>query len=191
MGGLMSSSKITAALSELHKGSPNAADRLMPLVHAQLRRIAVSLFARERADHTLQPTELLQEIYFRLFKPGTGPWKNRAHFFGVASRAMREVLVDYARAHNAKKRAGTLTKVDLDKVLVYTPDKARALLDLDDALDRLAQLSPRQSRVVELRYFAGLSVQETAEVLGMGVSTVKSDWALAKAWLQRELKKIP
>jgi RNA polymerase sigma factor (TIGR02999 family) len=183
--------QITALLSELHDGEPDAASRLMPLVHAELRRIAAVQFAHERPGHTLQPTELIQETYIRLIKPGTGPWNSRAHFFGVAARVMRQILVDYARAHNAKKRAGLLKRVDLDKALVYSFEKSKEILDLDVALNRLAQLSLRQSRVVELRYFGGLAVREAAEVLGIGISTVKADWALAKAWLERELKKAP
>lgn len=185
------SQEITALLSELHDGRPDAASRLMPFVHGELRRIAATQFARERPSHTLQPTELIQETYIRLIQPGTGPWNSRAHFFGVAARAMRQILVDYARAHNAKKRVGSLKRVDLDKALVYAFEKSREVLDLDEALNRLAQLSRRQSRVVELRYFGGLSVKESAEVLGVGLSTVKADWALAKAWLERELKKVP
>jgi RNA polymerase sigma factor (TIGR02999 family) len=163
----------------------------MALVHAELRRIAAAQFSHERPGHTLQPSDLIQETYIRLIKPGTRPWNSRAHFFGVAARAMRQILVDYARAHNAKKRVGSLKRVDLDKALVYAFEKSREILELDEALKQLARLSQRQSRVVELRYFGGLSVQESAEVLGVGVSTVKADWALAKAWLERELKKVP
>lgn len=178
---------ITALLSELHQGGQDAARVLMPLVYAQLHEIASALFARERAGHTLQPTDILHETYLRLIKPGTGPWTSRQHFFAIASRAMRQILVDHARAHGAIKRGGRLRRIDLEKVIVVAPRGSGWILDLDDALKRLAKLSRRQSRIVELRFFGGLTVREVATVLGVGATTVKEDWMLAKAWLQREL----
>jgi RNA polymerase sigma-70 factor (ECF subfamily) len=177
---------ITAHLADLHRGDDEASAQLMPLVYSRLRRIAASHFKHERPGHTLQPTAVLHETYLRLVKPGTGPWKSRLHFFGVASRAMRQILVDHARARATEKRGGLFARVDFDEVIVYEPDR-RNILALNDALDRLEALHRRQGRIVELRFFAGLTVKETAEVLGVSVDTVKTDWALAKAWLQREL----
>ncbi len=181
--------RITALLSEIHSDKDGAASELMPLVYAQLRRIAASHVARERPGHTLQASDLIQEACLRLVKPGTGPWKNRQHFFAVASRSMRQVLVDYARAHGAKKRRGVRASIDLDHAPVYASEGSATILAVDEALKRLAQLSERQSRIVELRFFAGLTVRESAAVLGVGVTTVKDEWALAKAWLHRELGK--
>ncbi len=182
-------SPITALLSDLHEGKQGAETELMPLVYRRLRRIAARRFAGERPGHTLGPTDLVQETYLRLLKPGTGPWKNRNHFYAVASQAMRQILVDYARAHRAQKRDAKLAQRDWGRLFAQAPAPPGFLLDLDRALQRLARLSPRQSRVVELRFFAGLTIQETAEVLRLGVTVVKQDWALARSWLQRELRK--
>jgi len=158
-------------------------------VHAELRRIAGAHFAHERPGHTLQPTELIQEVFIRLIKPGAGPWNDRGHFFRIASRAMRQILVDHARTRRTRKRGGGLVRVDLNELVLFAPEESSRLIELDQALSRLEQLSERQSKVVELRFFGGLSVRETAEVLRVGVTTVKQDWALAKAWLERELDK--
>jgi len=184
-------SPITAILSDLHEGRRGADTELMPLVYRRLRRIAARHFAGERPGHTLGPTDLVHETYLRLIRPGTGPWENRNHFYAVASRAMRRILVDYARVHRAQKRDGELARLDWERLLAHAPEPPGFLLDLDRALQRLARLSPRQSRVVELRFFAGLTIQETAEVLGLGVTVVKQDWALARSWLQRELRTTP
>lgn len=181
--------EITSLLSDLEQGDSKAEAKLMPLVYEHLRRIAAQCFRRERPGNTLQPTALVHEAYLRMMQPGKRQWKNRAHFFGIAALAMRQVLVDHARANLAQKRGGRPEKVILDDMLIYEPARAAALLDLDDALSRLKELDERQSRIVELRYFAGLSVKETAEVLHVGQTTVKDEWKLAKAWLQRELKK--
>ena len=179
---------ITALLTELHLGSGNAQSRLMPLIYARLRRIAGFHFKSEKPGHTLQPTALVHEVYLRMVKPGTGPWKDRAHFFAIAAKAMRQILVDHARARGAEKRGGSLERVDFDKALAYAPEKPNEFLTLDKALKRLEALEPRQSAVVELRFFGGLSIKEAAHVLGVSPGTVKADWALAKAWLKRELK---
>lgn len=181
------SDQITACLTELHKGDENATSRLMPLVYAELRRIANSCFARERPGHTLQPTAVIHEMYRRLIKPRAGPWKDRAHFFAVASCVMRRVLVDHARAHHAKKRFASVRVVDLPDTIVYSPHRSVQIIALDEKLQQLEERSPRQSRIVELRFFGGLTIKETAGVLGIGVTQVKEDWLLAKAWLQREL----
>ncbi len=179
---------ITTLLEEVRQGNPEAGNQLMPLIYERLHRIAAAHFANERPGHSLQPTELIHEVYLRLLKDGAGPWQNRAHFFATASRAMRRILVDHARKHLRDKHGGGLFRVDLDKAIVVAPEKSRMLVELDRALKRLEKRSERQSRVVELRYFGGLSVKETAEVLSVGLTTVKEDWALARAWLERELR---
>jgi RNA polymerase sigma-70 factor, ECF subfamily len=184
---MTASDKITALLGELHNGNDRATAELMPLVYSRLRQIAARHLAGERRHHTWCPTDLLHETYLRLIKPGTGPWRSRAHFFGVASRATRQVLVDYARARNAARREGRLLRVELNRLAVCDPASTTEFLEFHEALGRLEDLDRRQSRIVELRYFAGLTVKETAEVLRVSVATVKADWALAKAWLQREL----
>jgi RNA polymerase sigma factor (TIGR02999 family) len=179
--------QITALLSELHFGNQDAGSRLMPLVYEQLRRIAAAHFKNEKPGHTLQPTALINEAYLRLVKPGTGPWNNREHFYAIASVVIRRILIEHARARSAKKRGGLLERVDFEKALTYAPERPREFLALDEALQRLETLAPRQGRVVELRFFGGLSVKETATVLRVSATTVKAEWALAKAWLQREL----
>jgi RNA polymerase sigma-70 factor (ECF subfamily) len=179
--------RITEMLADLHDGDVAVASELMPMVYAKLRRIAAAHFRREKPGHTLRATELLHETYLKLIKPGTGPWKSREHFFGVASRAMREMLIDYARARVAEKRGGKIQRVDISKAVVYPPKQLEELLDLDSALKRLEKRSRRQSRIVELRFFGGLTNRETASQLHLSVTTVKEEWALAKAWLQREM----
>jgi RNA polymerase sigma-70 factor (ECF subfamily) len=159
----------------------------MPLVYNELRRVARRYLRSERPDHTLQPTALVHEAYIRLLGQREIMWQNRAHFFGVAAQLMRRILVDHARAHQAEKRGGHKQKVPLDEALEYTADKSAELVALDEALDRLAARDPRQARVVELRFFAGLTEQETAELLGISVRTVKRDWDVARAWLYKEI----
>jgi RNA polymerase sigma factor (TIGR02999 family) len=160
----------------------------MPLIYSRLRRIAGSHFKSEKPGHTLQPTALVHELYLRIVKPGTGPWADREHFFAIAARAMRQILVEHARARAAQKRPSSLERIDLDKALAYAPEKPAEVLALDEALTKLERLEPRKGRVVELRFFGGLSITETATVLGVSPGTVKADWNLAKAWLRRELK---
>jgi len=181
---------ITTLLAEVQDGRPEAGDQLMPLIYERLHRIAAAHFAHERAGHLFQPTDLIQDVYLRLVKPGAGPWKNRSHFFAVASRCMRRILVDYARARRSTKRGGPLISVDWDEALLFAPRESRFTLELEDALHRLERRSARQGRVVELRFFGGLTVRETAKVLRVSPTTVKEDWAFAKAWLQRELEKV-
>src|SRR5713226_4508171 len=180
--------QITALLSELHLGNEHARSRLMPLIYARLRRIAAFHFKSEKPGHTLQPTALVHEAYLRMVKPGTGPWKNREHFFAIAARAMRQILVEHARASGAQKRGGFLERVDFDKALAYAPEEPSEFLALDKALTRLEALEPRQTAMVELRFFGGLSIKETANVLGVSPGTVKTDWVLARAWLRREMR---
>lgn len=182
------SEQITALLAELHLGHEEASSQLMPLIYSRLRRIAGSHFKSEKPGHTLQPTELVHELYLRLVKPGAGPWNHREHFFAIAARAMRQILVEHARAIGAQKRGGSLERVDFDKALAYAPEKPKLFLALDSALTRLERLEPRKGRVVELRFFGGLSIKETATVLRVSAGTVKADWDLAKAWLRHELR---
>jgi len=178
---------ITALLSELHLGNDKASSQLVPLVYERLRRIAAAHFKREGPGHSLQPTALIHEAYLRLVKAGTGPWNSREHFYAIASVVIRRLLIEHARARAADKRGGWFERVDFEKALAYAPEKPGELLALDEALRKLQTLAPRQSRVVELRFFGGLSTKETAAVLHVSAGTIKTEWALAKAWLQREL----
>ncbi len=181
------SATITNLLSQIHDGQIDASSDLMRLVYAQLRRIASSCLAHERAAHTLRPSDLVQEACLRLIKPGIGPWKSRHHFFAVASRAMRRTLVDHARANLTSKRDAKQGLPPRKKAPVLSAAQSKEMLALEDALIGLSQVSGRASRVVELRYFAGLSLKETAAVLHIGLTTVKEEWIFARAWLLREL----
>ena len=160
----------------------------MPLVHRELRQIARRHMARERADHSLQATALVNEAYLRLVDAKTVEWQDRAHFLAVAARTMRRILVDHARARRAQKRGGAGAQITFDEALIVTREPAQDFAQIDDALKALAQLDERQSRVIELRFFGGLSVKETASVLKVSADTVMRDWRLAKAWLQREMR---
>jgi RNA polymerase sigma factor (TIGR02999 family) len=178
---------VTRLLVELRSGNPEAEAKLIPMVHERLHRLAASYMRRERPDHTLQATALVNEAYLRLVsQKGTG-WQDRAHFFGIAARLMRRILVDHARARQAGKRGGRVEKLSLDEALDFSPARSRELIELDDALESLGRLDPQQARVVELRFFGGLTVEETAEVLGISPRTVKRDWRVARAWLHGEL----
>jgi len=178
--------EITRLLAELESRKEDAAPRLFELLYHQLRRIAQHHFANERADHSLQATALVHEAYMRL-AGGSGRWQNRAHFFGVASGVMRRILVDHARARRAAKRPNSHQKVDLEEAVVISDQHLENVIDVDQALSRLALIDPRQSRVVELRYFGGLTAEEAAEVLDISLNTVKRDWSVARAWLYGEL----
>lgn len=175
--------EITQFLLDWNSGDRQSLERVLPLVYDELRRVAAAQMRRERADHTLQPTALVHEAFMRLSGLRDIEWRDRAHFFGSAARVMRRILVDHARKHRAAKRGGG-RKHQLDDALPLTDDQARELSDLDNALQDLEQLDPRQSLVVELRYFGGLSVPETAEALSISPATVKREWAVARAWLQ-------
>jgi RNA polymerase sigma-70 factor (ECF subfamily) len=180
--------EVTLLLAELREGNQEAAHRLMPLIYGELRKMAGSFMQRERTGHTLQATALVHEVYMRLAGEKTAPWQNRAHFFGIAAHAMREVLLDYARSHHAGKRGGKdAQKVDIDVELRGVSPKIENVIAINEALERLEQIDPRQSRLVELRFFAGLSVEEAAEVMGVSPVTIKREWRSAKAWLHREL----
>lgn len=184
----VSSNQITQLLAAWSSGDETAMDQLMPLVYGELRRIARRYMAGQRAGHTLQTTALIHEAYLKLVGQGERRWQNRAHFFGVAAQAMRHILVDYARARHADKRGGEAQAVSLDEATASTGTQAAEIVALDDALRRLEEVAPRQSRVVELRYFGGLNVEEAAEVLKVSPETVTRDWRMAKAWLLRELQ---
>lgn len=180
---------VTRLLHELSAGNEHAVEQLVPLIYAELHAIAERQMRRERADHTLQPTALVHEAFLRLVGNETS-WQNRQHFLGVAAQAMRRILVDHARRQKARKRGGGADKIELDEQLIAVGGEAGEGLDLealDEALTRLAEFDARQARIVELRFFAGLDVEETAAVVGVSPATVKRDWQFAKAWLKREL----
>ncbi len=170
-------------------GDRTALDRLMPLVYDELRRLAHRYLGRERAGHTLQTTALVNEAYLKLVNEREMHWQNRAHFFAVAAQLMRMILVDYARSRNYAKRGGGAHRVSFDEALAVSDERAAELIALDDALKTLAALDERKSQVAELRFFGGLSVEESAEVLKVAPVTVMREWRLAKAWLHRELSK--
>ncbi|HEX8723024.1 MAG TPA: sigma-70 family RNA polymerase sigma factor [Pyrinomonadaceae bacterium] len=181
-----SSHDVTRLLLEWGAGDPAAAERLMPLVYGELRRLARDYLRRERPDHTLQPTALVNEAFLKLVDQRRG-WQNRHHFYGIAAQAMRRVLVDHARARATEKRGGPLQRLSLEDVNVSTGGRAAELVALDEALSGLARVFPRKAQVVELRFFGGLSVDETAAVVGVSDKTVMREWESAKLWLYREL----
>jgi RNA polymerase sigma factor (TIGR02999 family) len=177
---------VTRLLAELQSGQAGAAEALVPLVYAELHALAVHFMRGERDDHTLQPTVLVHDAYLRLVGQRDTSWQSRSHFFGIAAQAMRRILVDHARRTRAAKRDGG-ERVTLDESVADRSGRTVDLIALDDALARLAALDPRQARVVELRYFSGLDIEQTAAVLGVSPATVKRDWTFARAFLQREL----
>lgn len=179
---------ITQMLADLQSGDPDAAQRLFPIVYDQLRALAGHFFAARGDGHTLQPTILADDVFMKLVRKTDVSWESRAHFFAVAAKAMRDLLVDHARARQAKKRGGDWQRITLADVTAGTRDRQLDLIDLDDALRQLAAVDPRQERIVELRYFAGLTVQEVAEVLGVSERTVLYDWRMARAWLRARLE---
>jgi RNA polymerase sigma factor (TIGR02999 family) len=179
---------ITELLVGYGRGDKEALDQLMPLVYDELHRQAARYLRREQAGHTLQTTALIHEAYVRLVDQRNVQWQNRAHFFGIAAQMMRRILVDHARAKKRVKRGGSEVRVTLGDATVVAKDQDLDIVALDEALERLAQLDEQQSRVVELRFFSGLTVEETAEVMGISKATVKRDWSVAKAWLHRELR---
>jgi RNA polymerase sigma-70 factor, ECF subfamily len=178
---------ITGLLLAWGKGNQQAFDQLVPVVYDELRRIARRYIDRESAGHPLQATALVHEAYIRLIDARQLHWQSRAHFFGVSANLMRRILVDYARSHNYLKRGGRAQHVSLDGDALLSPERVPDLIALDEALDRLAAVDARKSRVVELRFFGGLTVEETGEVLKLSPRTVQSDWSFAKSWLLREL----
>ena len=183
------SPNITKLLLEWRAGDAKALDRLMPLVYHELRRMADYYLRNERPGHTLQPSALVNEAYLRLVDHEGIDWQNRAHFFGVAAQAMRRILVDHARSRNYQKRGGAAQRVSLDEAATLSADRAGELIALDEALSELEKIDPRKSRIVEIRYFGGFSIEETAALLDVSTATVSRDWETAKAWLLRELSK--
>jgi RNA polymerase sigma-70 factor (ECF subfamily) len=179
--------EVTGLLLAWSKGDQTALDKLVPLVYGELRRIAHRYISRDRRGYTLQTTALVHEAYLRLIDANNVSWQNRAHFLAVAAQAMRRILIDVARTRRSLKRGAQTRRVTLDEALVATPERGTDLLALDEALSRLAMLNPRQSQVVELRYFGGLTEEEVSGVLKVSERTVRSDWSLARAWLYREL----
>ena len=179
---------VTELLVQWKAGDEQALDRLIPLLYGELREIARHHLQRERPDHTLQSAALVHEAYLRLLDQNAFDSENRMHFLAVASRLMRQILVDHARSHGAAKRGADL-KVELDGAMVAAPERSLDVIALDYALDRLTELDPQQGRIVELRFFGGLSNEEVGQVLGISRSTVKREWNVAKAWLARQIKR--
>jgi len=182
------SSDVTRLLGELSRGKQEALEQLMPLLYSELRRLASYYLRRERGNHTLQATALVHEAYLRLVDQKDARWENREQFMSVASQLMRRILVDYSRGHNAAKRGGEAGKVYLEESAIVVKGRAAEVVALDDALTRLAEVDSQQARMVELRFFGGLNIEETASVLGTSAATVKRNWSVAKAWLAREMR---
>jgi RNA polymerase sigma-70 factor (ECF subfamily) len=181
------SAEVTKLLQEWTNGEEQALDRLVPQIHRELRKLAASYLRKERPDHTLQPTALVNEAFLKLIDQRAVRWQNRAHFFGIAAQAMRRILVDHARAHGASKRGDGAKRVPLEDAEMIGGVVDIDLLALDEALTRLAAIDPQQSRVVELRFFGGLTMEETAEVMHISPATVGREWRMAKAWLFAEM----
>ena len=185
----MAEKPITQILIELKNGKTDALAELLPLVYEELRRPANSHLRRERSDHTLQPTALVHEAYLRLLGQKEIEWQNRAHFFGIAARLMREILIEYARMKNRQKRGGEFkTVIALDNAMSFASQKQLDIVAVDDALTRLEKLDERQARIVEMKFFGGLTVEEIAEVLSISPATVKREWATAKLFLSKMLR---
>ena len=180
---------ITKLLLDLTNGNRAVVDDLLPLIYGELRSLAANYLRRERSDHTLQPTALVHEAYLRLVDQTQVNWQNRAHFFGMAAQMMRRILVDHARAHKAGKRGSDYQKLSLDENIDKAAERSAELIALDDALSELAEVDEMKSRIIELRYFGGLTVEETAEVLGVTPVTINRHWRMAKAWLFGKMKK--
>lgn len=177
--------RVTELLVRFREGDREAEAQLIPVVYAELRRLAFLCFNRERRDHTLDPTALVHEAFLRMTNEDQPLWQNRAHFFLVAARLMRQILVDYARRHRTRKRGGVHERLTLDAALAFTQEKSTEVVMLDDALNRLSEQDERQARIVEMRFFGGLNVEEIAEVLEVSPRTVKRDWMMA--WLHQEI----
>ena len=186
---MQSQDGITQLLTRWSNGDQEALDKLMPMVYSELRKLANNYLRRERRDHTLQPTALVNEAYLKLIEQKAAKWQNRAHFYGIAAQLMRRILVDHARQKHAEKRGGS----DQQRLSITSAGKLVAKADLDvlalhEALEELATIDPQQERIVELKFFGGLSIEETAEVLGIGHATVEREWKIARAWLRRKLE---
>ncbi|MGH9873811.1 MAG: sigma-70 family RNA polymerase sigma factor [Pyrinomonadaceae bacterium] len=184
------SHEVSQFLVEWGNGDQSALDKLIPLVYDDLRRMAHRYMAREGPDHTLQTTALVNDAYLRLIDQKRAHWQNRAQFFGIAAQLMRRILVDHARSHAYAKRGGGTIQVPLEESAVLSPQRATDVLALDDALNQLAKIDSRKCQIVEMRYFGGFTVEETASLLEVSDVTVMRDWSLAKAWLRREISKV-
>src|SRR6266404_5152088 len=184
------SSDVTSLLKRYGNGDQDALAELIPQIYDELRRLASSYLRSERVDHTLQTTALVHEAYLRLVDQKQVEWSNRNHFFGVAAQMMRRILVDHARKHVSLKRGGSFLRISLEEAAVFSRERPRELIAVDELLTRLASLDPQGSRIVELRFFAGLSLEETAEVTGLSSAKVRREWSAAKAWLMREIGKL-
>ena len=180
--------RITVLLRRVSAGDRTAQSELLPIVYAQLLRMAKQQFRSERRGHTLQPTALVSELYLRVIRDSEIEWQDRAHFFAVSAQTIRRILVDHARSVNAHRRPNPHMRLDLDDVLVYSDEHASQIVEVDEALKRLAERDPRMAQIVEMRVFAGLSMDEMAVALGVSERTVKRDWAVARAWLSKELR---
>ena len=183
----MQAGEITGMLAGWREGDQAALDRLLPLIDSELHRLARRHLGRERKSHTMQPSSLVQEAFMRLLPGVDAGWSNRAHFFAVASQVMRHILVDYARQRRREKRGGAAVHIPVDAAVVLSPDQVEEIVAVDLALQRLASTDERKAKVFEMRFFGGLSVEETAEVLGVAPNTVIRDWSFSRAWLRREL----
>lgn len=183
----MSTQGVTDLLIKFSNGKGEVVDELLPLIYDELKRIAASYLRRERPDHTLQPTALVNEAYMKMVGITQVSWQNKAHFIGVAANQMRRILVDHARRHNAEKRGGDFLIMTLNEEIDASDEQSTELIALDDALTELAKMDPTKAKIVELRYFGGLTMDETAEVLGVSTITVKRHWKMTKAWLYGQL----
>ena len=183
----VSPDRVTQLLQQWSHGDDSALAELTPLVYEELRRLAHHYMEGERPDHTLQTTALVNEAYLRLADQTASNWQSRAHFFAVAARAMRQILVSYARSNRAQKRGGGVARIELDEAAILSPEQSKEIVDLHEALERLGTLDSRKARVVELKYFGGLNYEEIAEVMKVSTVTVRRDWVFAKAWLYDEL----
>lgn len=187
----MSQPAVTELLKQVQTGKKEALDQLLPLVYDELRKLASYQLRRERINHTLQPTALVHEAYLRLINQRAVDWRDRAQFFGLAANMMRRILVNHALAHKAEKRGGQEHQIALDEAISFAAERELDLVLLDEALTRLAALDPEQSRIVELRFFGGLTVEDVAEVTGISTATVKREWRAAKAWLYEQIHGAP
>ena len=186
-----SADEVTRLLQDWGNGNQQALEKLVPLIYDELRRMAHNCLYRERPSHTLQTTALVHEAYLKLIDQRDSRWQNRAHFFAIAAQAMRRILVDSARRHTALKRGGSAENLSLDEAAGISLEPDPILLPLDEALNELAEIDPQQSRIVELRFFGGLTIEETAEVLQLSIDTIKREWAMARAWLRQVLTEQP
>src|SRR5436190_6193042 len=182
-----STHEVTQLLIEWSNGDKAALDKLMPLIYDELRRLAHHYMSREQPGHSLQTTAVVNEAYLRLVNREAVQWQNRAHFFAIAAQLMRSILVDHARSYAYAKRGGGARKIALDEAMIISEERAAEVVALDEALGQLAEIDPRQSRIVEMRFFGGLTIEETAEVLSLSPATIKREWSTAKAWLFHEM----